>query len=455
MKDIIPDRHCYRKRFQVSLADISTELNLMTVSTPNQQIEKARTATQDGRFWQAVDQYTEILANTNPQTSDSKVKNARLISLKERGDLLGELGEQVAALAAYEQYYLEAGTSQHAVEALVLIGNRSRGLGQYGRSLTACQEALDLSTALNYTPGRAKALAGLGGTYLLQGEVHLAINYLNQADALFEQLSDSIGQARASNQIGIAYATTGHFYKAILAFEKSLAMARQLGRHSSLVASLNNLGECYQLLYATDQALACHQEGLALAKSADFRLLEADLCRNLGLDLAQKQQWSESLVYLQQAQALAEEIRAPEIYFHTLYALARVSLAQEQADGRVHAQALLDAATEPGRSRWHKANGLYAIGCFERLAGNLSKAEELWQQAIFLAHETENKVLLWQLHAALAQIAQQPNLASVHNRISAEVIQQIAEPFMDETLKAGFLGAEPITAVFNQLAKEK
>lgn len=425
----------------------------MTASNHEQQIERARNATQDGRFWDAVDQYTEILASTDPQTSDPKEKNARLVCLKERGDLLSELGEQVAALAAYEQYYLEAGTSQHAVEALVLIGIRSRGLGQFGRSITACQEALDLSTALNYTPGRAKALVGLGGTYLRQGEVNLAVNYLNQANALFEQLNDSYGQAQSSNQIGIAYATTGHFHEAIQAFEKSLALTRQLGQHG-LVACLNNLGECYQLLFATDQALACHQEGLALAESAEFRLLEADLCRNLGLDLMQKQEWSESMAYLQRAKKLAEEIQAPEIYFHTLYALARVHLAQEQTEGRAHAQVLLDSTTEPGRSRWHQANGLYALGCYERLAGNLSTAEELWQRAIFLAHETENRMLLWQLHAALAQIAQQPSLASVHNRIAAEVIQQIAEPFTDESLKARFLGAEPVTAVLAQLPQD-
>jgi hypothetical protein len=89
------------------------------------------------------------------------------------------------------------------------------------------------------------------------------------------------------------------------------------------------------------------------------------------------------------------------------------------------------------------------------LAGNLTTAEELWQRALFLAHETENRVLLWQLHAALAQIAQQPNLAAVHNRIAAEVIQQIAEPFTDASLKAGFLEAGPVTAVLNQLPKEK
>ncbi|WP_420645337.1 tetratricopeptide repeat protein [Candidatus Leptofilum sp.] len=426
----------------------------MIASTFDQQIERARIATQHGRFWDAVDQYTQILAETDPQTEVDTIKNARLISLKERGDLLSELGEQVAALAAYEQYYLEAGSSQHAVEALVLIGNRSRGLGQYGRSLKACQEALDLSTALNYTPGRAKALAALGGTYLLQGGVNQAASYLNQANALFEQLNDIYGQVQSNNQMGIAHATTGHLYEAIHAFEKSLALARKVNRRSSLVSGLNNLGECYQLLYATDEALACHREGLALAEVAKFRLLEADLCRNLGLDLAQQAEWAESHQFLQRAYDLAQEIKSPEIQLHTLYALARVAWHQGDAAGEKYAATLLAATTEPGQSRWHRANGLFAAGLFRQMAGNHAKAEEMWQQAIFLAHEIDNRVLLWQLHAALARIAQVPTLANVHNRIAAEVIQQIAEPFTDEALKAQFLQAPAVTAVLNQLPRE-
>ncbi|WP_420627354.1 tetratricopeptide repeat protein [Candidatus Leptofilum sp.] len=427
----------------------------MIASTFDQQIERARIATRDGRLWEAVDQYTQLLAETDPQTEDSNVKNARLISLKERGDLLSELGEQVAALAAYEQYYLEAGSSQHAVEALVLIGNRSRGLGQYGRSLKACQEALDLSTALNYTSGRAKTLAALGGTYLVQGETNQASYCLNQANALFEQLDDIKGQVQSSNRIGIAYATAGHLHKAIQAFEKSLDLGRQVGRRSSLVSALNNLGECYQLLYATELALECHQEGLALAEAAQFRVLEADLCRNMGLNLAQKEAWAESLEFLHRAHDLAQAAKSPEIDLHVLYALAHVYLAQGDLAGQQYAEALLEVTSQPDQSRWHRANGLFALGRYEKLKGKEALAEELWQQAIFLAHEMENKMLLWQLHAALAQIAANNSLASVHNRIAAEVILQIAEPFTDEVLKAKFLAAPPVTAVLNQLPPEK
>ena len=181
--------------------------------------------------------------------------------------------------------------------------------------------------------------------------------------------------------------------------------------------------------------------------------MEADLCRNLGLDLAQQQQWTESLAYLHRAHDLAEEIQSPNTCLNALYGLARVELARGESSGKAYAHALL-TVTKPGQSRWHQANGLYALGRFEQLAGNHATAEELWQRAIFLAHETENRMLLWQLHAALAQIAKLPNLAEVHNRIAAEVIQQIAEPFTDEALKAHFLAADPVAAVLNQLPRK-
>ena len=50
----------------------------MTATTREQKIEQARLATQDGRFWEAVEQYTEVLANSDPQTNDPKEKNSRL-----------------------------------------------------------------------------------------------------------------------------------------------------------------------------------------------------------------------------------------------------------------------------------------------------------------------------------------------------------------------------------------
>lgn len=419
----------------------------MVPTTLEQLLQKANQARDKDEHWPAIDLYTELLDKTDPQTTDPDVKEMRLTGLRERGNLLSELGEQVAALAAYEQYYLEAGSNIHAVEALVLIGNRSRGLGRYRRSLTAYQEALELAKALNYTAGRAKAMAGMGGTFILQGRAEEAAAHLNKANALFEQLGDTVGQAQSINQIGIAHGTTGELDKAIAAFKVSIDLSRELGRQVSLVSALNNLGECYQLLFDPEQALVYHQEGLDLAEAAHFRLIEADLCRNMGLDLNCLGRREEGLGYLRRALALAQEVKTLDIQLYSLYALALVEIERDNLEkGYAYAQELQSMATQ-SRTQGHQANALHALGLYHQRQRNVDTAEEMWQQALFLAHETGKRVLIWQLHAALATIAARPNLANAHYRIAVEVIQQIAEPLEDEALRHTFLTAPPVAAI--------
>ena len=73
----------------------------------------------------------------------------------------------------------------------------------------------------------------------------------------------------------------------------------------------------------------------------------------------------------------------------------------------------------------------------------------MWQQTLFLAHEVNNRSLLWKTHGALAQNATSPDLAQVHRQIAADVIRQIAEPIKDTTLQQKFLSAPPIKAVLD------
>lgn len=143
----------------------------MDITSLEQLLQQAETAVANNHIWQAVELYTTVLQQVEPQTTDSEPKEKRLIALRERGYLLSMLGEPIAALAAYEQYYLEAGNSKHTVEALIRIGNGTRSLGRYQDSLQAYHEAMELAEALNYTTGRAFVFAGLGGTLWALGRL--------------------------------------------------------------------------------------------------------------------------------------------------------------------------------------------------------------------------------------------------------------------------------------------
>lgn len=422
----------------------------MVPTRVEQLFQQAKTAVKENQFWQAAELYTEVLAATSPQTTDPEIKEVRLATLRERGRLLGLMGEQVAALHAYEQYLREAGSGVHAVSARVSIASQCRRLGRYDRALTVYNEALELSDSLNYTLGRAQALAGIGGTYVMLGRTEEAASKLSRATLLYEQAGDVPGQVRSLNEKGVAFGSSGQFDKAIDVFKISLKLAQQMNRQDRYIITVNNLGECYRHLYAFDQAIANHEEALKLAEKGRLRYVEADIRRNIGLSMRELGRLDEALDYLRQALDISEETDNLDMKLHTLYGLSLTeTLNSELEFAAEHAQLLYDIA-EDNNLKGHKARALYAQGFVAQHHGYPNSAEELWHRALFLAHETDRRTLLWHIHASLAEVADNEGLALVHYRIAGEVLRQIAEPIDDEELRKIFLNAPPIKRILDK-----
>jgi tetratricopeptide (TPR) repeat protein len=424
----------------------------MSSSKFNQHLQDAAAAADGHEYLQAIELYTAVLGETNTPESDPQVKEIRLTALRERGRLLNLVGEQMAALAGYEQYYLEAGNSRHAVEALVLIGNQSAYMGQYQKALETHWEALQLAEALNYTAGRAQAIGGQGLVLNYMGRNEEALTSLRKSLALFEQLGDKVEQVRSLNRIGVAHMELGEIDRAIHAFGLCSQLAPEAGLQdptvwTAAVNALNNLGECYQRLFDMEQALIYHQQALAMTEERDVTSLAADLYRNLGVNLRQLGRIEEGLVHLRRALELSERSKRSDIMLQSLYSLARTEIEGGNAEaGLEFANRLQDLATQ-NNLKGYQADAFHALGLYARLTGDLTTAEKLWQQALFLAHEAGRRILLWQLHAGLAEISTNPSLKDVHNRIAAEVIQQIAFPITDETLRQRFLDAPATRAI--------
>lgn len=430
----------------------------MSPSEFSQRLQEAAGAAGGRDYTRAIELYTSVLGETNPQESDPKVKEIRLTALCERGRLLTLVGEQTAALAGYEQYYLEAGNSLHAVEALVLIGNQSAYMGQYEKAIETQEEALQLAEALNYTAGRARAIGGLGLVLNYMGRNEEALANLRKSLALFEQLGDKVEQVRSWNRIGVAHMELGEIDRAIHAFDLCSQLAPEAGLQdttvwTAVVNALNNLGECYQRLFDMEQALAYHEQALAMTREREVTPLEADLYRNLGVDLRFLDRIEEGLAYLRRALESAERNRRSDIMLQSLYSLARAEIEAGSAEaGLEYAHRLRDLASQ-NNLKGYQADGLHALGLYSRRQGDLVTAEQMWQQALFLAHEAGRRILLWQLHAGLAEISTNPALKDVHNRIAAEVIQQIAFPITDETLRQRFLDAPATRAILEAIGE--
>jgi tetratricopeptide (TPR) repeat protein len=425
----------------------------MVPTRVEQLFQQAKTAVKANQFWQAAELYTQVLAETSPQTTDPEIKEVRLATLRERGRLLGLMGEQIAALHAYEQYLREAGSGVHAVNARVAIANQCRRLGRYEQALTVYNEALELSESLNHILGRAQALAGIGGTYVMLGRTEEAASKLSQATLLYEQAGDVPGQVRSLNEKGVAYGSSGQFDKAIEVFKISLKLAQQMNRQDRYIITVNNLGECYRHLYAFDQAIAYHEEALQLAQEGRLLYVEADIYRNIGLSMRELGRISEALEYLRRALEISEETDNLDMKLHTLYGLSLTeTLNGEMEAAAKHSQLLYDIA-DANNLKGHKARSLYAQGFVAQHHGYPNSAEELWHRALFLAHETDRRTLLWHIHVGLAEVADNEGLALVHYRIAGEVLRQIADPIDDKELRDIFLNAPPIKSILDKTSE--
>lgn len=426
------------------------------MNAPNELLDQAAEAAKRNEYWEAISLYTDVLTHTDPHSQEPETKQIRLTSLRQRGVLFGALGEQEAALASYEQYYLEAGTSQHAVDALINIGNQRTYMAHLDQAMETQREALQLAEALNYTAGRANSLGGIGLVNYHLGRFQDAVINFKKSLALLEQLDDQAEQARCWNRMGMSRARLGELDKAINDFKESSQLIlkitdRDLNALQTGLNALNNLGECYQNLFAMAQAQTHHEEGLKLVEAMNLPALESDFCRNLGVDLYYLGRVEEGVKYLERSLKISRETQSPDIELQALYSLAIAEIGRGNLDkGQAYAEELKSLA-ENRQTRGQLADSLHALGLYYKEKGEIEQAQQLWQQGLFLAHETGRRMLLWQIHAGLANVAPNKALADVHNRIASEIVLQILDPIEDETLRETFMSAPPIRAILEKV----
>jgi tetratricopeptide (TPR) repeat protein len=424
----------------------------MNSATPSRLLEQASTAANQNEHMQAIQLYTDLLANTSPQSDDVQVGEYRLVALRERGRLFNLLGEPQAALAGYEQYYVEAGSTHHAVDALVFIGTQCAYMNFSDRAIEAHRDALRLARSLNYTTGRAMALGGIGLVFSLLDRSEEALIHLRKSLALFQQVDNKVEQARGWNRVGVSHMHLGEVDKAITAFQNSSKLANEAGESEPIametaVISLSNLGECYQRLFDMEQAMYYHQQALTMVQAIELPYLEADLARNLGVDLGYLGRVDEGLDYLHRALTLSMETNQPDIEVQVLYSLALAEIQRGDLDEAQLQAGRLEKLAQEQANRGSLAEAHHVLGICYQEKGDLEAAQGAWQQSLFLAHETGRRILLWQVHAALGLISASPELARVHNRIALEIIEQIANPIGDVSLREKFLEAPPVLEV--------
>lgn len=415
-----------------------------------QLIEEAQQLVNDNQPQPAAALYAEILARTETETASPQINAIRFKALAERGRILYDLGDVDLALACHERYVQEADDDHHWVKALEALGSTLRHMGRFQEARERYEASLALAEKIMYPSGRAKALEGLGTYHHLLGHEDEAQRCLHMAYSLFKSAGDVAGQVTTLTWLGLAQ-SYGEIDKAIATFNEALLLARKINHFNDVVILLDNQGENYQELFAIETAIQIHQEALQLAEDKQLQFILSDLYRNLGVEFGYLERYEEATHYLLLALQLSQSAKDVEIEAQVLYSLGVMEVQQGRVEQAQRFADQLNQLADFQKSLRFQARGRYVSGLVKQKRGDVVAAAAQWQETLFLAHQSHQQGLLWQIHSSLAEISSSPGLAMAHWRIAAEIIQQIAHPLQDETLKQTFLQAPPIAKVLAQV----
>jgi len=410
----------------------------------------AETAVSNHDYRHAADVYEELLALLEGVTDPSvyqEILADTLIGCAHVRAILGGLSESLRLLRRGEE---TAVTQDQSFRAASLIGNIYVRMGNIDDALISHQKALHIAQSQNNQAWLATANSNISSSYKYSGDIDSAIRSAKTAVNLYKQIGDTNGQVNTLIRLGLIYEFLGQFDKTIISLRNAERLARKRNIQQNLAVILNNLGECYQHLYAIDDALACHKEGLEIARLLHIHEVEIDLRRNLGVDLIASGNADEGATHLWYALMRSRKMGMMDTVQQVLFSLALTELdADDQELARKHITELTTLADESERVT-HRADALYALGLYHQKMSDFKAARELMNKVCLLTNETRRSERLWQAHAALAALADDDHIATIHNRIAAETIRQIADPIEDARLREIFLTAEPIRTVLDK-----
>ncbi len=399
------------------------------------------------------------------QYAQSIILCEQLIAVKERLTDT-ELDEAYRVLVAAQEDAVEYDTGMETADRWLIDTRRANGRvdallsqarmwdrkGELDRALELIDEANQAATINGYARGLATASRFRADILWERGDSEAGLVLLKQALATYERLRDMDGQILTLISIGIVHYLTGRLLGAIQTTLRAAHLCESVSDLAHVWIAYNNLGEYYQQTYAMEKALFYHEK----ARSIHPGPLDSDLIRNLGVDLVAVGRAEEGLVQLRQALIVAAQRGDKDNMLQVITSLADALYhTGEVAEARTLALQLLDEGRKLGSER-HMLRASLILGYCAKSDGDSIAAQHYFQDGFMLAQQTGDKTMIWQTHAALAEMLaeEQPALAAVHQTIAADMLNSIALSIEDRELRDIFRNAPPIARVLHAISDE-
>lgn len=220
--------------------------------------------------------------------------------------------------------------------SLFHLGIINRLRGNYADALRLYQESRQITDTFaaakpNEYPS-ATTLRHIAGTYFLQGNLRLALDYADQARALDERRKDFMGTAYSLQMNTLILAAEKNFGAALPMAMQIVPMFEKIGDNDGLARSLALLGNIYLSIGEHDKSLEYFRRALVLREASNSRdgmaIARIGMARNF---LAQSK-FADALELAEKALHSAQENGNRELLWQSQSLVGQIYLAQNECD---------------------------------------------------------------------------------------------------------------------------
>ena len=258
------------------------------------------------------------------------------------------LGDYAAAETAHRRAldYAEKRKDRPGIfDSLFHLALVNRLRGNYTDALRLYQEARQLSDGMEkeqpFNFPSSSVRRHIGGTYFLQGNLRLALDYASQALALDERRSDLLGKAYSLQFFAIIRVAEKKYKDALAFAEQTVPMYEKLGDNEGLARTLALEGNIYLAIGENEKALEVLRRALLLREAGNSRDGMAIVRIAMAKVFLAQKKYADALDFAQKAAELVGETGNREQLWQAQSVVGQIYLAQNECDQTREA---LDAA---------------------------------------------------------------------------------------------------------------
>lgn len=274
----------------------------------------------------------------------------------------------------------------------------------FEKALLYLQNALVLSTELNYKKGIAQSFLLQGRAYYYKDDYPLAGEYLEKSRKLFEELEDKEGLASYYLASGHIKGIKGNILHAIDDFQKGLEISKHTGNRSLESLGYNSLGSLCLLRSENGLALEYFKESLAIAEELSEQGFIANLMTNIGIVYEKMGSFDSAFYYMNQGLEIRTGIASKRgvassglVIGNLLVKMERYQEAVDILDKAQSAYTDLNDDTGICLALKRKAKALNYLG-------ESNQAFSDAESALFLARKIKNPSLISEIYSIMADM---------------------------------------------------